>query len=121
MFIVKPNVFRLTTNCFNGKPGQSCFAVSSSPHSVVGSIRIPRRHRLHHRPDLGVLWQLDVVRRQVKQRGLVHVLHAHVHDGDVLEGPALAQYGVHVDVGALHLQSVAGLSLKVQWLQGERT
>lgn len=91
---------------------------SSSPHSVVGSIRIPRRHRLQHRPDLGVLWQLNVVHRQVKHRGLVHVLHAHVHDGDVLEGAAVTQGRVHVDVGALHLQSVTGLLLKVQRLSG---
>lgn len=92
---------------------------SSSPHSVVGSVRIPRRHRLQHRPDLGVLWQLDVVHRRVEHRGLVHVLHAHVHDGDVLEGPAVTQGRVHVDVGALHLQSVTGLLLKVQRLYGE--
>lgn len=125
--------FRLTINWFCGKQrdsrlktkttwGQdSAVSLFSSPHSVVGSIGVPRRHRLHHRPDLSVLWQLDEVRRRVKQRGLVHVLHAHVHDGDVLEGPAVAQGRVQVGVGALHLQSITGLALKVQWLEGEHT
>lgn len=82
---------------------QESVVVLYSPHSVVGSIRVPRRHRLHHRPNLSVLWELDVIRRQVELWGLVHILHAHVHNGDVLEGPAVAEGRVQVRVGTFHL------------------
>lgn len=91
----------------------------SSPHGVVGGVGVPRRHHPHQRADDGVLGELHVVRRQVEQRRLVHVLHAHVHDGDVLEGPAVAEGRVQVRVGALHLQGVAGLALEVQRLEDE--
>ena len=86
-----------------------------SPHGVVGGVRVAGRDHADHRADLGVLAQLDVVGGGVEERRLVDVLHAHVHDGHVLEGRALG--GVRLAVGPLHLQRVAGLALEVQRLE----
>ena len=87
------------------------------PNGVVGHVRVSSGHRGEDGSDLNVLWNLHIVEWHSELWWFVHILDANVHDGDVPEGALAEVARVQVGVGALNLQRVAPLALKVQALR----